>query len=167
MELLCLTFGMLSLDGTGSKHMLGTRYQFLLPVLDHLPSRWGPPLFSVRGGVNIIDYYRTHTLPTGPFSEQIDTFRQCWTVTYSDLRRPKSFQHGRKWVNTKEKGSTMNFRVKLKNGPSVTVDAEKFGVEAEVYFFTAASGGVVASFPVSNVLSIVKEDQPEGDKTGK
>ena len=34
MELLCLTFGMLSLDGTGSKHMLGTRYQFLLPVLD-------------------------------------------------------------------------------------------------------------------------------------
>ena len=61
----------------------------------------------------------------------------------------------------------MNFRVKLKNGPSVTVDAEKFGVEAEVYFFTAASGGVVASFPVSNVLSIVKEDQPEGDKTGK
>ena len=58
----------------------------------------------------------------------------------------------------------MNFRVMLKNGPPVTVNAETFGVEADVYFFSidsADSAGVVASFPVSNVLSIVKENQPE------
>ena len=56
----------------------------------------------------------------------------------------------------------MNFRVTLIKGPSVTVEAETFGVEAEVYFFTEAGGVVVASFPVSNVQSVVKEDQPEG-----
>ena len=33
---------------------------------------------------------------TGRFSEQIDTFRQCWIVTYGDRRRRKSFQHWRK-----------------------------------------------------------------------
>ena len=56
----------------------------------------------------------------------------------------------------------MNFRITLIKGPSVTVEAETFGVEAEVYFFTEAGGVVVASFPVSNVQSVVKEDQPEG-----
>ena len=61
----------------------------------------------------------------------------------------------------------MNFRVTLRHGVAVTVETETFGVENEVYFFTAASGGVVASFPVSNVQSVVKEDQPEVDKTGK
>ena len=51
----------------------------------------------------------------------------------------------------------MSFRVTLKTGPTVTIDAETCVVEAEVYFFTTASGGLVASFPVSNVLSVVKE----------
>ncbi len=35
-ELLCLTFGMLSLDCTGSEHMLGTSNKLLLPVLDSI-----------------------------------------------------------------------------------------------------------------------------------
>ena len=61
----------------------------------------------------------------------------------------------------------MNFRVTLNIGPSVMVEAATFGVKSEVYLFTAASGGVVASFPVSNVQKVVKEDQPKGDKTGK
>ena len=70
-------------------------------------------------------------------------------------------------LTPKRKGSSMKFRVKLKNGPPVTVDAEKCVVEEGVYVFSKAASGLVASFPVSNVRSVVKEDQPEGDKTGK
>ena len=51
----------------------------------------------------------------------------------------------------------MNFRVTLRHGAAVTVEAETVGVKSEVYFFTAASSEVVASFPVSNVQSVVKE----------
>ena len=50
----------------------------------------------------------------------------------------------------------MSFRVSLKGGPSATVDAERFVVEEGVYVFSTAAG-LVASFPVSNVLSVVKE----------
>ena len=57
----------------------------------------------------------------------------------------------------------MNFYVTLKEGPSVTVEAETFGVESEVYFFYCSLRRVVASFPVSNVESVVKDDQPEGE----
>ena len=51
----------------------------------------------------------------------------------------------------------MDFRVTLKEGSTVVVDAETFVVEDEVYLFTIAASGLVASFPVSNVLSVVKE----------
>ena len=47
---------------------------------------------------NIIAYYRTHPSATGPFLEQIDTFRPRWIGTYRDYCRPKSFQLGRKWI---------------------------------------------------------------------
>ena len=51
----------------------------------------------------------------------------------------------------------MGFRVTLKVGGSVVVDAERFVIEDGVYLFATAAGGPVASFPVSNVLSVVKE----------
>ena len=56
----------------------------------------------------------------------------------------------------------MNFSVKLNKGPPVTVEAEKFVIKDWVYLFSTDAAGPVASFPVSNVLSVVKEDQPEG-----
>ena len=61
----------------------------------------------------------------------------------------------------------MNFRVKLNKGPPVTVEADKFVIKDGVYLFSTDAAGPVASFPVSNLLSVVKEDQPEGGKTGK
>ena len=51
----------------------------------------------------------------------------------------------------------MAFRVFLKIGNAVVVDAEKFVVDKEVYFFSISASGLVASFPVTNVLYVVKE----------
>ena len=51
----------------------------------------------------------------------------------------------------------MGFRVTFKVGRPVVVDAEKFVIEDVVYLFSTADAGTVASFPVSNVLSVVKE----------
>ena len=57
----------------------------------------------------------------------------------------------------------MSFIVHLKDGPAkVKVDADTYSVEDGIYEFTKSITGTVASFPVSNVLSVVKEDQPEG-----
>ena len=53
----------------------------------------------------------------------------------------------------------MDFRISLKLGSTVLVDAETFVVENEVYLFSTAAAGLVASFPVSNVLSVVKQKQ--------
>ena len=57
----------------------------------------------------------------------------------------------------------MGFRVFLKIGGPVVVDAEKFVVEEGVYCFSIAASGLVASFPVTNVSYVVK-DQPEGER---
>ena len=51
----------------------------------------------------------------------------------------------------------MNFRVTLKVGGSVVVDADRYVVDDEVFLFATAAGESVASFPISNVLSVVKE----------
>ena len=57
----------------------------------------------------------------------------------------------------------MSFIVHLKEGPAmVKVDADTYIIKDGVYQFTKTITGTVASFPVSNVLSVVKEDQPEG-----
>ena len=56
----------------------------------------------------------------------------------------------------------MFFRVTLNAGRPVVVDAEKFVIKDGVYLFSTDAAGPVASFPVSNVRSVVKEDQPEG-----
>ena len=61
----------------------------------------------------------------------------------------------------------MSFIVHLKEGPTrVKVDADTYIIEDGIYQFSTktitGTGGPVASFPVSNVLSVVKEDQPEG-----
>ena len=44
----------------------------------------------------IMPIIRLRVLQTGRFSEQIDTFRPRWFVTYRDRRRPKLCQPGRK-----------------------------------------------------------------------
>ena len=54
----------------------------------------------------------------------------------------------------------MSFIVHLKEGPidPVTVDADLFVIEEGMYLFSKESiVGYVASFPASNVLSVVKE----------
>ena len=65
------------------------------------------------------------------------------------------------FVNTNsKKGSitTMGFVVHLKEGPAlVKVDADTYLIEDGVYHFTKTITGNVASFPVSNVLAVVKE----------
>ena len=50
----------------------------------------------------------------------------------------------------------MSFRVTLKVGKPVVVDTERYVVDDGVFLF-ATAGWPVASFPVSNVLSVVKE----------
>ncbi len=55
----------------------------------------------------------------------------------------------------------MGFTVHLKEGPidPVTVDADFFVIEAGMYLFSKESiDGYVASFPGTNVLSVVKEN---------
>ena len=53
----------------------------------------------------------------------------------------------------------MGFTVHLKEGPdSVKVDADNFFIADGVYQFTKLIVGNIASFPVSNVLSVVKEE---------
>ena len=57
----------------------------------------------------------------------------------------------------------MGFIVHLKDGPAkVTIDADEYVIEDGVYHFSKFINRV-ASFPVSNVLSVVKEDKPEGE----
>ena len=52
----------------------------------------------------------------------------------------------------------MGFVVHLKEGPAlVKVDADTYLIEDGVYHFTKTITGNVASFPVSNVLAVVKE----------
>ena len=53
----------------------------------------------------------------------------------------------------------MVFRVTLKVGRPVVVDAEKFVIQDGVYLFAIAAAGLVASFPVSNVLSVVTQQK--------
>ena len=60
-------------------------------------------------------------------------------------------------LTPKRKGSIMGFRVCFKTGRPITVDAEKFEVKDGVYLFSKAASELVASFPVSNVSSVVKD----------